>query len=202
MKPVTRITAVAAPINMINVDTDKIVPARFLRKARGADYGKYLFHDIRYRADGSDDPDFILNQAPYRNAQILVAGDNFGCGSSRESAVWVLMDYGIRSIIAPSFGEIHYGNALQNGLLPVRLADEICGKLRRELTDQPGAKMTVDLEPQSITAPDGTSYRFDIDATQKEKLLKGLDDIALVLQHVATIDAFEALYHRETPWLA
>jgi len=187
---------------MINVDTDKIVPARFLRKARGADYGKYLFHDIRYRADGSDDPDFILNQAPYRNAQILVAGDNFGCGSSRESAVWVLMDYGIRSIIAPSFGEIHYGNALQNGLLPVRLADEICGKLRRELTDQPGAKMTVDLEPQSITAPDGTSYRFDIDATQKEKLLKGLDDIALVLQHVATIDAFEALYHRETPWLA
>jgi 3-isopropylmalate/(R)-2-methylmalate dehydratase small subunit len=159
VKPFTRITAVAAPLDMTNVDTDKIVPARFLRKARGADYGQYLFHDIRYRADGSDDPEFILNQAPYRNAQILVAGDNFGCGSSRESAVWVLMDYGIRSVIAPSFGDIHYGNALQNGLLPVRLAEEITRKLRRELHEKPGAKITVDLESQTVAGPVGTSYR-------------------------------------------
>jgi 3-isopropylmalate/(R)-2-methylmalate dehydratase small subunit len=202
MKPFTRITAVAAPIDMTNVDTDKIVPARFLRKARGADYGKYLFHDLRYRADGSDNPDFILNQAPYRNAQILVAGDNFGCGSSRESAVWVLMDYGIRSVIAPSFGDIHYGNALQNGLLPVRLADEICKKLRRELHDQPGAQITVDLEEQTVTGPDSARYRFEIDPGNREKLLKGLDDVALVLQHLPDIEAFEKRYHAEAPWLA
>jgi 3-isopropylmalate/(R)-2-methylmalate dehydratase small subunit len=202
MKPFTRITAVAAPIDMTNVDTDKIVPARFLRKARGADYGKYLFHDIRYRADGSDNPDFILNQAPYRNAQILVAGDNFACGSSRESAVWVLMDYGIRSVIAPSFGDIHYGNALQNGLLPVRLADEISRKLRRELNAKPGAQITVDLPSQTVTGPDGTRYPFDIDPNHKEKLLKGLDDVALVLQNLEAIEAFEKRYHGEAPWLA
>jgi len=202
MKPFTRITAVAAPIDMTNVDTDKIVPARFLRKARGTDYGKYLFHDLRYRADGSDNPDFILNQAPYRNAQVLVAGDNFGCGSSRESAVWVLMDFGIRSVIAPSFGDIHYGNALQNGLLPVRLADETCEKLRRELHDRPGAQMTVDLEALRVTGPDGASYPFEIDASNREKLLKRLDDVALVLQHLPDIEAFEKRYHAEAPWLA
>jgi len=202
MKPFTKVTAVAAPVDMTNVDTDKIVPARFLRKARGADYGKFLFHDIRYRADGSDNPDFILNQAPYRNAQILVAGDNFACGSSRESAVWVLMDYGIRSVIAPSFGDIHYGNALQNGLLPVRLAGEACGKLRRELHENPGAQITVDLEAQAVTGPDGTRYPFEIDASHLEKLLKGLDDVALVLQHVEAIEAFEKRYHGELPWLA
>ena len=202
MKPFTKLTAVAAPIDMANVDTDKIVPARFLRKARGADYGKYLFHDIRYRADGSDNPDFILNQAPYRNAQILVAGDNFGCGSSRESAVWVLTDYGIRSVIAPSFGDIHYGNALQNGLLPVRLPDDTVKKLRRQLRDQPGAQLTVDLESQIVTGPDGATYPFDIEPNNKEKLLKGLDDIGLVMRHIEVIEAFEKRYHDEVPWLA
>lgn len=202
MKPFTTVTAIAAPIDMANVDTDKIVPARFLRKARGADYGKYLFHDIRYRADGGDNPDFILNQAPYRNAQILVAGDNFGCGSSRESAVWVLTDYGIRAVIAPSFGDIHYGNALQNGLLPVRLPDATVKKLRRQLRDEPGAQITVDLESQTVTGSDGAAYPFDIDATNKEKLLKGLDDIGLVMQHIEAIEAFEKRYHGEMPWLA
>ena len=202
MKPFTKITAVAAPIDMANVDTDKIVPARFLRKARGADYGKYLFHDIRYRADGSDDPDFILNRARYRNAQILVAGDNFGCGSSRESAVWVLTDYGIRSVIAPSFGDIHYGNALQNGLLPVRLPDATVKKLRQQLHDKPGAEISVDLESQSVTGPDGAVYPFDIDPTNREKLLKGLDDVGLVLQNIGVIEAFEKRYHGELPWLA
>ncbi len=202
MKPFTKVTAVAAPIDLTNVDTDKIVPARFLRKARGADYGKYLFHDIRYRADGSENPEFILNQAPYRNAQILVAGDNFGCGSSRESAVWVLMDYGIRSVIAPSFGDIHYGNALQNGLLPVRLADEITRTLRDELREKPGAPITVDLESQTVTGPDGSSYRFEIDANHREKLLKGLDDVALVLEHIEAIEDFEKRYHGDAPWLA
>jgi len=202
MNPFTKLTAVAAPIDMASVDTDKIVPARFLRKARGADYGKYLFHDIRYRADGSDNPDFILNQARYRNVQILVAGDNFGCGSSRESAVWVLTDYGIRSVIAPSFGDIHYGNALQNGLLPVRLPDATVKKLRRQLHDQPGAQITVDLESQTVTGPDGAAYPFDIDPANKEKLLKGLDDIGLVLQNIEAIEAYEKRYHGEMPWLA
>ena len=202
MKPFTKITAVAAPIDMANVDTDKIVPARFLRKARGADYGKYLFHDIRYRADGSDNPGFILNQAPYRHAQILVAGDNFGCGSSRESAVWVLTDYGIRSVIAPSFGDIHYGNALQNGLLPVRLPDATVKNLRQQLHDQPGAQITVDLGSQTVTGPDGAAYPFDIDPTNKEKLLKGLDDIGLVMQNLEAIEAYEKRYHSEMPWLA
>ena len=185
MKPFTKITAVAAPIDMANVDTDKIVPARFLRKARGADYGKYLFHDIRYRADGSDDPGFVLNQAPYHNAQILVAGDNFGCGSSRESAVWVLTDYGIRSVIAPSFGDIHYGNVeLQNGMLPVVLPDAACQKLRGQLREKPGAEISIDLEAQTVTGPDGATYRFEIDANHKERLLKGLDDIGLVMQNI------------------
>ncbi|MDP1716558.1 MAG: 3-isopropylmalate dehydratase small subunit [Burkholderiales bacterium] len=202
MKPFTTVTAVAAPIDMANVDTDKIVPARFLRKARGADYGKYLFHDIRYNADGSDDPGFILNQAPFRNAQILVAGDNFGCGSSRESAVWVLTDYGIRSVIAPSFGDIHYGNALQNGLLPVRLRDATVKTLRQQLHDQPGAQITVDLESQTVTGPDGAAYPFDSDPANKEKLLKGLDDIGLVLQNIEAIEAYEKRYHGELPWLA
>jgi 3-isopropylmalate/(R)-2-methylmalate dehydratase small subunit len=187
---------------MANVDTDKIVPARLLRKARGADYGKYLFHDIRYRADGSDNPDFILNQALYRHAQILVAGDNFGCGSSRESAVWVLTDYGIRAVIAPSFGDIHYGNALQNGLLPVRLPDATVKKLRQQLHDQPGAQITVDLESQTVTGPDGAVFKFDIDPSNKEKLLKGLDDIGLVLQNIEAIEAYEKRYHGEMPWLA
>ncbi len=202
MKPFTTVTAVAAPIDMSNVDTDKIVPARFLRKARGADYGKYLFHDIRYNADGSDNPGFILNQARYRNVQILVAGDNFGCGSSRESAVWVLTDYGIRSVIAPSFGDIHYGNALQNGLLPVRLPDATVKKLRQQLHEQPGAQITVDLESQTVTGPDGAGYPFDIDPGNKEKLLKGLDDIGLVMQNIDAIEAYEKRYHGELPWLA
>ena len=202
MNPFTKFTAVAVPLDMANIDTDKIVPARFLRKARGADYGKYLFHDIRYRADGSDNPDFILNQAPYRGAQILVAGDNFGCGSSRESAVWVLTDYGIRAVIAPSFGDIHYGNALQNGLLPVRLPDESVKTLQRQLHERPGAQITVDLESQTVTGPDGAAYPFDIDPNSKEKLLKGLDDIGLVMQNIEAIEAFEKRYHGELPWLA
>jgi len=202
MKPFTTFTAVAAPIDMANVDTDQIVPARFLRKARGADYGKYLFHDVRYRPDGSDNPDFILNRASYRNVQILVAGDNFGCGSSRESAVWVLTDYGIRAVIAPSFGDIHYGNALQNGLLPVRLPDDAVIKLRQQLHDKPGAQITVDLESQTVAGPDGATYPFDIDASNKEKLLKGLDDVGLVLQNIEAIESFEKRYHGEMPWLA
>ena len=202
MQPFTKLTAVAAPLELANIDTDKIIPARFLRRLRGPGYEKLAFHDIRYDADGSDRPDFVLNQAPYRKAKILVAGANFGCGSSREAAVYVLFDYGIRSVIAPSFGDIHYGNELQNGMLPVVLPDATCQKLRQQLRDQPGAQIGVDLESQTVTGPDGASYRFDIDANHKERLLKGLDDIGLVMQNIREIEAFEKKHHSELPWLA
>ena len=202
MTPFTKLTAVAAPLDMANIDTDKIIPARFLRRLRGPGYDKLAFHDIRYDANGNDRPGFVLNQAPYRNARILVAGANFGCGSSREAAVYVLYDYGIRCVIAPSFGDIHYGNELQNGMLPVTLPDEICQKLRRQLHEQPGAQVAVDLESQTVTGPDGTTYRFDIDPNHKERLLKGLDDIGLVMQNINEIEAFEKRHHSELPWLA
>ena len=202
MTPFTKITGVAAPLDLANIDTDKIIPARFLRRLRGPDYEKLAFHDIRYDADGKDRPDFILNQEPYRKAKVLVAGANFGCGSSREAAVYVMWDWGIRSVIAPSFGDIHYGNELQNGMLPVILPDETCKKLRQQLHDKPGAQIGVDLESQTVTGPDGATYRFDIDANHKERLLKGLDDIGLVMQNIKEIEAFEKKHHEELPWLA
>jgi 3-isopropylmalate/(R)-2-methylmalate dehydratase small subunit len=202
MEPFTKITAVAAPLDLANLDTDKIIPGRFLRKLRGPGYDKLAFHDIRFNADGSENPDFVLNQAPYRSAKILVAAANFGCGSSREAAVYVMYDFGIRSVIAPSFGDIHYGNELQNGMLPVVLPDDVCAKLRAQLGAKPGANITVDLESQTVTDPDGAKYSFDIDANHKERLLKGLDDIGLVLEHVKEIEAFEQRHQAEMPWLA
>src|SRR5512146_1733625 len=151
MKPFATLTAVAAPIELANVDTDKVIPARFLRKLRtaAAGYDPYLFYDLRFDNEGRERPEFVLNQPAYRNAGILVAGANFGCGSSREGAVYALMDYGIRSVIAPSFGDIHYGNELQNGMLPVILPDEICRALRQQLREQPGAQIAIDLESQT-----------------------------------------------------
>jgi 3-isopropylmalate/(R)-2-methylmalate dehydratase small subunit len=202
MQPFTKLTGVAAPLDLANIDTDKIIPARFLRRLREPGYEKLAFHDIRYDANGKDRPDFVLNQAPYRAAKILVAGANFGCGSSREAAVYVLWDYGIRTVIAPSFGDIHYGNELQNGMLPIVLPDPTCQTLRRQLHDQPGAQIGIDLESQTVTGPDGATYRFDIDANHKERLLKGLDDIGLVMQNIKEIEAFEQKHHDELPWLA
>jgi 3-isopropylmalate/(R)-2-methylmalate dehydratase small subunit len=202
MQPFTRLTAVAAPLDMASVDTDKVIPARFLRKARTPGYEKYLFHDIRFDANGNERPEFMLNQAPYRKAQILVAGPNFGCGSSREAAVYVLMDYGFRAVIAPSFGDIHYGNELQNGMLPAIVPGDACAKLCAQLREKPGAEITIDLEAQTVTGPDGAQYRFEIDAGAKERLLKGLDDVALVLEHLPEIERFERDYLQRTPWLA
>ena len=157
---------------------------------------------MRFDDEGREKPGFMLNQPAYRKAGILVVGANFGCGSSREGAVYALMDYGFRSVIAPSFGDIHYGNELQNGMLPVVLPEEVCASLRAQLRDKPGAQITIDLEAQTVKAPDGKAHRFDIDAGTKEKLLKGLDDVSLVLQHQAEIEAFEKSYHGERPWLA
>lgn len=202
MEAFTKLTAVAAPLDLANIDTDKIIPGRFLRKLRGPGYDKLAFHDIRFNADGSENPEFVLNQAPYRSAKILVAAANFGCGSSREAAVYVMWDYGIRAVIAPSFGDIHYGNELQNGMLPVVLPDAVCATLRAQLHANPGAAITVNLETQTVTGPDSTNYAFDIDANSKERLLKGLDDIGLVMQHINEIEAFEKKHHAELPWLA
>jgi 3-isopropylmalate/(R)-2-methylmalate dehydratase small subunit len=202
MEPFSKVTAVAAPIDMANVDTDKIIPARFLRKLRSVGYGQFLFHDIRLDESGRERPEFVLNQPAYRDAQILVAGANFGCGSSREGAVYALQGRGVRAVVAPSFGDIHYGNALQNGFLPEELPEADCATLRAQLKAQHRAKLTVDLETQQVTGPDGTVYAFVIDAESRERLLKGLDEIDLVLQHLAAIEAYEQRDHAARPWLA
>jgi 3-isopropylmalate/(R)-2-methylmalate dehydratase small subunit len=202
VNPFTKLTAVAAPFDMANLDTDKIIPARFLRKPRLPGYDPYLFHDMRFNADGSERPAFILNQPAYRSEGILVGGANFGCGSSREGAAYAMLDYGIRSVIAPSFGDIHYANELQNGMLPVILPEETCRKLRKQLHEKPGAQLTVDLEAQIVTGSDGATHRFEIDPIYRERLLKGLDDAGLVLQYLPDIEAFERHHYGEMPWLA
>jgi len=204
MKPFTALTAVAAPLEMANVDTDKIFPSRFGKMLRTPEtgYGRYLFHDMRFHADGRPQPDFVLDQPGYRDAEILVAGANFGCGSSREAAVYALVDHGIRAVIAPSFGDIHYANQLQNGMLPVILPEAICKRLREQLRDRPGARLTIDLEAQRITAADGSIHAFEIDAAYKERLVRGLDEVGLVMQLMPQIEAFETRYRAELPWRA
>jgi 3-isopropylmalate/(R)-2-methylmalate dehydratase small subunit len=202
MQAFTRLTAVAAPIDLPNVDTDRVIPARFLRKPQGSPgYDRFLFHDVRFNADGAEKPEFVLNQPSTRGAKILVAAENFGCGSSREAAVWALMAYGIRAVIAPSLGDIFHQNSFKNGMLPVILPAHTVAGLRQQLHARPGAELTVDLESQTVTAPDGAVHRFEIDAFSKEKLLKGQDDIALTLGYEAQIRDYEARHSAEMPWL-
>ena len=201
MEPFRHLTAVAAPIDLPNIDTDRIIPARFLRKPRGAPgYASFLFHDVRFDADGSEKPEFVLNQPPYRDAKILVTAENFGCGSSREMAVWTLEAYGVRSVIAPSLGDIFHQNCYKNGLLPVILPAEVVAGLRRQLHDRPGAAIGVDLEAQTVTAPDGALHRFEIDPFRKEMLLTGRDEIGLTQGFEAQIREFEARQRDRTPW--
>ena len=204
MEPFTKLSAVAAPFDMANIDTDKIIPARYLRKLRTMEkgYDPWLFYDMRFDADGNEKPDFILNQAPWRKTGIIVAGPNFGCGSSREGAAYAMLDWGIRCVIAPSFGDIHYANEIQNGMLPAILAEEHCAALRAQLAATPGANVSIDLETQTITGPDGKTYRFEIEPVYKERLLKGLDDVGLVLQELPAIEAFEKRHFAVRPWLA
>src|SRR5918993_3003470 len=175
---------VAAPLKMINVDTDMIIPKQYLKTIKRTGLGTGLFSELRYRDDGSENPDFVLNKPAYRNAKILVADDNFGCGSSREHAPWALMDFGVRCVIAPSFAEIFYGNCLNNGLLPVALPPEQVDELMDEARGG-NHVFSVDLESQTVTAPSGKAYRFEIDPAAKEKLLKGLDAIGETLMHAA-----------------
>jgi 3-isopropylmalate/(R)-2-methylmalate dehydratase small subunit len=202
VEPFTRVSAPAVPIDLPNVDTDRIIPARFLRKPREAgDYARYLFHDLRFDAKGDERPEFILNQPPYRAARILVAAENFGCGSSREGAVWALHAYGVRCVIAPSFGDIFFENCGKNGVLAIRLPASTVALLRRQLHEVPGASVTVDLEAQMLIAPDGMHYEFEIDGFRKEALRRGLDEIALTLQYADAIAAFERRRAVDAPWL-
>jgi 3-isopropylmalate/(R)-2-methylmalate dehydratase small subunit len=202
MQPFTRLTAVAAPIDLPNVDTDRVIPARFLRKPQGAPgYDRFLFHDVRFDAAGAERPEFVLNQAAYRAARILVTAENFGCGSSREAAVWALDAYGIRAVIAPSLGDIFHQNCFKNGVLPVLLPAETTAALRRQLHERPGGTMTVDLERQTVVGPDGTIHPFDVDPFRKRCLLEGLDELGLTRTYEADIARYEARRARELPWL-
>lgn len=201
MKPFTVLTACAAPIDQPNVDTDQILPARFLKKSRNdPDYHRYFFHDVRFDDQGNEKPDFILHQDAYRDAGILVADRNFACGSSREAAVYALIANDIRCVIAPSFGDIFFSNSFKNGNLPIIVTDEISQKLRRQLRDQPGAELTIDLPTQIITAPDGEQISFEIDPARKQRLLEGLDDISLTLKYENDISAYEERRAEKSSW--
>ena len=191
MRPFTRLTAVAAPIDLPNVDTDRVIPARFLRRRKETADASLLFHDVRFDPEGHEREDFVLNQPPFREAGILVTAENFGCGSSREWAVWALDAFGVRAVIGSSFGDIFHENCLKNGLLPVRLPADVVADLRRQLHASPGASMSVDLPAQTVTAPDGTVHRFDVDPFRKQALLAGQDEIAFTLTYEHAIAAYE-----------
>jgi 3-isopropylmalate/(R)-2-methylmalate dehydratase small subunit len=202
MPPFTRVTAVAAPIDLPNIDTDRVIPARFLRKPQGAPgYDRFLFHDVRFDATGAERPEFVLNQPAYRDAKILVTAENFGCGSSREAAVWALAANGFRSVIAPVLGDIFHQNCFKNGVLPVLLPADATATLRRQLHERPGSSITVDLDAETVTGPDGATYKFTIDAFRKRCLLEGLDEIGLTQTYSEQIGAFEGRHANEFPWL-
>ncbi|HCQ81192.1 MAG: 3-isopropylmalate dehydratase small subunit [PS1 clade bacterium] len=192
MEKFTKLDAVAAPLNMINIDTDMIIPKQFLKTIKRSGLGKNLFDEMRYADDGSEIEDFVLNRPAYRNAQILVAGANFGCGSSREHAPWALLDFGIRCVIAPSFADIFYNNCFKNGILPIVLPQEDIDKLMDDAERGANAGLSIDLEKQEIHGPDGGVIAFDVDAFRKQCLLEGLDDIALTLKQSDAISVYEA----------
>ncbi len=201
MEKFTTLTGVAAPMPLVNIDTDMIIPKQFLKTIKRTGLGKNLFDEMRYDSDGNEIRDFVLNQPAYRNAKILVAGDNFGCGSSREHAPWALADFGIRCVISTSFADIFFNNCFKNGILPIVLPQSEVDKLMDDAERGANAVMTVDLESQTITGPDGGTIHFDVEPFRKHCLLNGLDDIGLTLQKAAAIDAFEARYRGEAPWL-
>ncbi len=200
MEKFTTLEGVAAPFPMVNVDTDRIIPARFLKTIKKTGLGRNLFNELRYNEDGTERPDFVLNRAAYREAKILVAGDNFGCGSSREHAPWALVDFGIRCVIAPSFADIFNNNASKNGMLLIALPQETVDRLMEDAEKGGNARLSVDLENQRIVRPDGEAIAFDIDPFKKHCLLNGLDDIALTLQKEDRIAAFEASRTAAQPW--
>ncbi len=196
------LTGVAAPMPLINIDTDMIIPKQFLKTIKRSGLGANLFDEMRFNDDGSEKEDFVLNKPAYRNSQIIVAGDNFGCGSSREHAPWALLDFGIRCVISTSFADIFYNNCFKNGILPIALPKEDVDKLMEDAERGANATLTVDLENQTIKGPDGGEISFEIDPFRKHCLLNGLDDIGLTMEKEASIDSFEAQHKAGQPWLA
>lgn len=201
MDKFTTLTGVAAPLPMANVDTDKIIPARFLKTIKRTGLGVHLFDTLRFDADGAERPEFVLNQGPYRKAEILIAHENFGCGSSREHAPWALLDFGIRCVIAPDFADIFHNNTFKNGILPIRLPRAVCDQLMEDARQGDNARLTIDLAEQVVVRPNGEKIKFEIDPFRKHLLLNGLDDIGQTLQHAPSIDNYEARQVQEKSWM-
>lgn len=200
MDKFVKLTGVAAPLPVVNIDTDMIIPKDYLKTIKRTGLGTGLFAEARYKEDGSENPDFVLNKPAYRNAQILVAGDNFGCGSSREHAPWALLDFGIRCVISTSFADIFYNNCFKNGILPIVVSQSDLDKLMDDASRGSNAVLTVDLEAQEITGPDGGKIAFEIDAFKRHCLLNGLDDIGLTLEKASSISTFEQSNASQRPW--
>ena len=201
MEKFTTLTGVAAPMPLVNIDTDMIIPKGFLKTIKRSGLGVNLFDEMRYDRQGNEIADFVLNKPQYRQAQILVAGDNFGCGSSREHAPWALLDFGIRCVISTSFADIFYNNCFKNGILPVVLPPQAVAHLMDDATKGENARITVDLAGQTVTASDGTQFGFEVDAFKKHCLMNGLDDIGLSLEKVSAIDSYETRARQQFPWL-
>jgi 3-isopropylmalate/(R)-2-methylmalate dehydratase small subunit len=201
MEKFTTLTGIAAPLPLANVDTDKIIPARFLKTIKRSGLGQHLFNTLRFRPDGTEREDFVLNQEPYRKSEILIAHENFGCGSSREHAPWALLDFGIRCVIAPDFADIFHNNCFKNGILPIRLPRAVCDMLIEDARMGGNAKLTVDLERQVVVRPNGEEIHFEIDAFRKHLLLNGLDDIGQTMQHATHIDAHENRLRQQQAWM-
>jgi len=201
MEPFTRLTAIAAPLDRADVDTDMLIPQRFLRKPLTVGYRNFLFYNDRHDEAGKLKGDFLLDREPYTQARIIVSGPNFGCGSTREGAVYAVVDFGIRAVIAPSFGPFYASNAYQNGLLPVVLPEDTVRDLLAQLAAAPGAELTIDLSSQTVTDPAGRQYRFEIEPARKERMLEGIDDIAATGKFADMRDALERRLEAETPWL-
>lgn len=200
MEKFRKVTGIAAPMDMINIDTDKIIPKLHLRTIKRTGLGKFLFEELRYTPDGKENPDFILNKQPYRNAKIIIGGDNFGCGSSREHAPWALMDFGIRCVISTSFADIFYNNCFKNGILPIQVTHAQLRELMDDADKGSNAVLEIDLENQTIGRPNGESVSFQIDAHRKHCLLNGLDDIGLTMKKADKISSFEEKRKAATPW--
>ena len=200
MQPFVKLTGIAAPLDRANVDTDQIIPKQFLKRIERTGLGKGLFSELRFNTDGSENKEFVLNKPAYRQAKILVAGDNFGCGSSREHAPWALLDFGIRCVISTGFADIFYNNCFQNGILPIKVSPEDLEKLFDDAERGANATLTINLEAQEIRGPDGGMIRFDIDPFRKHCLLNGLDDIGITLEKAPAIDAYEKKVAQSRPW--
>ncbi|MDA9004559.1 3-isopropylmalate dehydratase small subunit [Amylibacter sp.] len=201
MEKFLNVSGVAAPMPLVNIDTDMIIPKQFLKTIKRSGLGVNLFDEMRYNQDGSEISDFVLNQAAYRKAEIIIAGENFGCGSSREHAPWALKDFGISVVISESFADIFYSNCFKNGILPIKLSKECIDTLMDDASKGENARISVDLEGQTVSATDGTIFKFEVDAFKKHCLLNGLDDIGLTYQKIESIDKFEEAQAKITPWL-